>query len=73
MLNYSQALLYHGLKDLAEKDCVRENDGFNMAINWKINMPEFWNNKHNKYLIIGHKLLAGIKYNLGETNILFKN
>ena len=27
---------------------------------WRINMPMFWKNKHHKYLILAHNMLAGV-------------
>ena len=58
---YECCLLFNGLKDLAYRDMVRENDGIGMLETWKLDMPQFWQNHHNKYLIIGHKLLSGTK------------
>ena len=60
--NYSCALLYEGLKDLATRDMVRENDGVGMVTSWRILMPQFWENNHFKYLIIAHKLLSGNRF-----------
>jgi hypothetical protein len=36
------------------KDAERENDGPAMISIWRINMIDFFNNNHNKYLILGH-------------------
>ena len=58
---YECCFLFNGLKDLAYRDMVRENDGIGMLETWKLDMPQFWQNHHNKYLITGHKLLSGTK------------
>ncbi|KAJ8300508.1 hypothetical protein KUTeg_022027 [Tegillarca granosa] len=57
---YTCALLYKGLQDRAYKDAVRENDSEIMISHWRMDMIQFWQNHHNKYLILGHKLLAGV-------------
>jgi hypothetical protein len=41
----------------------RENDGPAMISIWRINMIDFFNNNHNKYLILGHIILSGMLYN----------
>ena len=58
---YECCLLFNGLKDLAYRDMIREKDGIRMIEPWKIDMPQFWQNHHNKYLITGHKLLSDTK------------
>nr|XP_006824415.1 PREDICTED: uncharacterized protein LOC102804843 [Saccoglossus kowalevskii] len=57
---YSCAVTWRGLYHLANRDAERQNDGQAMISNWKINMLDFWNNNHNKYLILGHRLLSYI-------------
>nr|XP_002736791.1 PREDICTED: uncharacterized protein LOC100378528 [Saccoglossus kowalevskii] len=57
---YTTALTWKGLKYFCEKDSERENDGEAMMRTWRINMIDFWSNNHYKYLILGHRLLAGI-------------
>ena len=56
--NYSLSLLWQGLRDLAHQDDIREGDGEAMMMIWRINMLQFWERKHNKYLIMGHRLLC---------------
>jgi hypothetical protein len=48
---------------MADKDAERENDGPAMISIWRINMIDFFNNNHNKYLILGHRILSGMIYN----------
>ena len=65
VLQYSLAATWEGLKDLDQRDAVRENDGPAMISNWAIDITTFINGgpgrkKHNKYLIIGHRLY--VKY-----------
>ena len=59
VLAYMRALLWRGLGHLTRRQSIRENDGPAMIAHWKIDMPMFWENNHYKYLIIGHRLLAG--------------
>ncbi len=40
---------------------MREGDGEAMMSVWRLNMLEFWDNNHPRYLKIGHRLLAGKK------------
>ena len=44
---------------MVDKDAERENDGEAMMSHWRINMISFHKNNHNKYLILGHRLLLG--------------
>ena len=60
--NYSIAVTWCGLLDLAHRDVIREADGYAMMTMWRHNMTRFWNGNHYKYLIIGHRLLAGEEY-----------
>ncbi|XP_006824574.1 uncharacterized protein LOC102801699 [Saccoglossus kowalevskii] len=55
---YSSAVTWRGLYHMVNKDCERENDGDGMLSNWKINMLDFWKQNHNKYLILGHRLIS---------------
>lgn len=57
---HSCAVTWHGLKLMAERDAERENDGDAIISRWRLDMIPFWNNNHNKYLILGHILLSGI-------------
>ena len=59
MLEHSCAVVWTGLKMMVDKDAERHNDGEAMMSNWKINMIDFWNLDHNKYLILGHRLISG--------------
>ena len=56
--NHSVAITWNGLLDLCQRDVTREADGPGMIKMWRINMLRFWP-QHNKYMIIGHRLLAG--------------
>lgn len=56
---HSCGLSFTGLKMMVDKDAERENDGEAMMSHWRINMNAFHNNNHNKYLILGHRLLSG--------------
>lgn len=55
---YSLAVLWHGLNAMANRDAVREGDGPAMLVSWRINMLQFWEKHHPKYLILCHQLLA---------------
>ena len=60
--NYSKALLFRGLYDMVMEDAVKEADGDAMMQLWRINLLDFWSNKHPKYLIQATRLLTGIVY-----------
>ena len=47
---------------MARQDCVREGDGPALMQFWKHDLVTFWQGKHNKYFMLGHKMLTG-KYN----------
>ncbi len=57
--NYSISTVWNGLLDIAYADMVKEGDGLAIMSMWRLNMIRFWIGGHNKYLIIGHRLLAG--------------
>ena len=57
---------------MVQTTAERENNGHHLITDWKLGMVHFWNNNHNKYLILGHKLLAGnymINHNLTEIRL----
>ena len=50
--------------DMAQRDAVRENDGPAIISKWAIDNTTFLNGglgqkTHKKYLILGHRLMAG--------------
>jgi hypothetical protein len=58
--DHSCSLLWRGLNDMARRDAIREADGEAMIHFWRVDMLDFWSKNHNKYLILGHRLIAGI-------------
>lgn len=56
---YTTDMLWQGLTILARNDAVSENDGPHMNAFWRIDMLNFAERNHYKYLKIGHRLLAG--------------
>ena len=65
VLNYTKALVWEGLYNLARRDAVREGDGEAMTDFWKMDMVLFWTRKHTKDFTKCHRLLTGrSKYNL---------
>ena len=56
---YSCSVVWLRLNDMARRDAVREADGEAIMRHWNIDMPQYWTYNHNKYLIIGHRILAG--------------
>lgn len=58
VLQHSRGLLWRGLGLLARRNAVREGDGRAMLSYWRMDMCDFWNNGHDNYVIIGHKMLA---------------
>ena len=59
VFNYTTALTFRGLQDMALRAAVRANDGDDMMALSRMSMPEFYTERHNKYLILGHRLLSG--------------
>lgn len=57
--NYALSVIWCGLLDMVHRDAVREADGLAMMSMWRCNMLRFWGGRHFKYLIVGHRLLAG--------------
>ncbi|XP_062602465.1 uncharacterized protein LOC134264190 [Saccostrea cucullata] len=58
---YVKALTYMGLMDLVRHDAVRENDGEAMMGHWRMDLVQFHNRHHPKYVVLAHRLLAGIE------------
>ncbi len=52
---YSHTLIWLGLKDLANRDGIREGDGDYIISTWKMDMLGFWKNHHPKYVIFAHR------------------
>ncbi len=57
---YHLELTYQGLCDIVRKDAIRENNGRALLAFWRIDMLQFWDRRHTKYLTIGTRLLSGI-------------
>ena len=55
---YARALTYRGILHIVHKDLERENDGAGMISLRNVNILDFWNCRHDNYLILGHQLLA---------------
>lgn len=59
VFNYSRCMVWRGLLHIVQTSAERENDGHQLISDWRLDIVHFWNNNHNKYLILGHRLLAG--------------
>ena len=46
---------------MARVDAERENQGESLLSFWRIDMFDFWERRHYKYLGFAHRLLAGDK------------
>lgn len=60
MFNYITGMMFAGLLDLVRHDAVRENDGIAMMSHCRLGMILFHNSHQPKYVLLGHRLLAGI-------------
>ncbi|CAC5386074.1 unnamed protein product [Mytilus coruscus] len=58
--NYSRAITWAGLNLLCRRDAVREADGGVMMSHWKLDLVHFFSTKHQKYVILAHRLLVSI-------------
>ncbi|KAH3797372.1 hypothetical protein DPMN_150952 [Dreissena polymorpha] len=56
---HSKALLFQILGDMIRHDAVKENDGPGMLMYWKCDLLWLYANHHPKYVILGHRLIAG--------------
>ena len=54
------ALIWRGLNLLCRRDAVREADGEAMMSFRKFDLVHFFGNKHPKYVILAHRLLASV-------------
>lgn len=57
--NYALAVTWYGLLDMCHRDMIREGDGLALLSMWRMNMLRFWGGRHYKYMILGHRHLAG--------------
>jgi hypothetical protein len=64
VFNYITSLLFVGLLDLVRHDAVRENDSTAMMSHRKMDIILFHNNHHPKYVLLGHRLIAGTIFHL---------
>ena len=60
VLEYSRALTWDGLNHLVRRDAIRQGDGAAMMQHWALDMIQFANNNHPKYVVLAHQLLAGM-------------
>lgn len=60
VMKYSIGLVWRGLNLLCRRDAVREADGEAIIAFWKFDLVHFFGNKHPKYTILAHRLLASI-------------
>ena len=58
--NINIALIWRGLNLLCRRDAVREADGEAMMSFFKFDLVHFFGNKHPKYVILAHRLLASV-------------
>ena len=59
ILEYTKALVWRGLGYNVRRRVERSNDGPAMLAHWRLDMLDYWQHNHCKYLILGHLLLAG--------------
>jgi hypothetical protein len=57
---YSRALLWRAVSYLSRVESERQNDGPALVRYWKLDMADFWAKGHNKYMILAHRLTAGM-------------
>jgi hypothetical protein len=59
ILEYTKSVVWRGLGYGLRRRAERFNDGPAMLAYWRFDMLDFWAHNHCKYLILGHRLLAG--------------
>ena len=59
VLNYTKALVWEGLYNMARRDAIKEGDGEAMTDFWKMDMVLFWARKHLKDFTTCHRMLTG--------------
>ena len=60
---YTKGLLWQALNLFVRGDAFKENDGPAIVFHWRMDMS-YMSKGHNKYMILGHQLLA---YNIFNT------
>lgn len=59
---------------MANRDTIREGDGPAMLSNWRLDLLDFWEKNHPKYLILAHLLLASMScLQAGKTNVFIRS
>jgi hypothetical protein len=59
LLQYSKAVLFHGLRHLARRQAIRDGNGPVIIDDWRLELIDFWNGRHHNYLKLDHNLLIG--------------
>ena len=65
VLEYSKALTFEGLNHLVRKDAIREGDGQSVIEHWSLDLFQFANNNHPKY--VTHQLFESISVHCAVT------
>jgi hypothetical protein len=60
VLQYSTGLLWMLLSDRLRRSAIRTGNGPMMLKFWRDDIVHFWNNGHYKYLILAHRMTAGV-------------
>ncbi|KAL3889910.1 hypothetical protein ACJMK2_002229 [Sinanodonta woodiana] len=60
IFEYSKALLWRGLGEMACHDAIREGDGDRIVSHWRHDMIEFFYQHHPKYFVCGYNLLSAL-------------
>ena len=56
---YTLDVTRRDLLNMVHRDAIPEADGPAMISQWRVHMPYFWNVGHNKYMIVGHRMMVG--------------
>ncbi|ELT95942.1 hypothetical protein CAPTEDRAFT_186661 [Capitella teleta] len=57
---YSKAILYQGLRHRVFRSAIRQGNGIVIMQHWRLNIMDFWNKRHPKYMILAHNMLIGM-------------
>ena len=60
VFEYTKALLWRGLGEMARHDTLRENDGPRIIMHWRFDIIEFLTHNHTKYFVFAFRLLTSV-------------
>ena len=60
LFNYTKAVLWEGLYQMARRDAIQEGDGDAMMDFWRMDLVLLWTRKHQQLFNSGHQMITGM-------------